>query len=207
MRGEIQGRIVQCWNPPWRLLVESGGDPTPIVQDLVDAVGMFYACASVDLAAVPEALRLDDPALDPLWAKVTELKVPVYLRAPDAASRSGAGQAASELPARHPGIRFLFTFRPDTDLAALLANHGRVYFTLSAFAAAAPPLSLVRRFPDRFVFASGMEIAKGIRLPGGADTVPFGALQPHFDAMRAGLATLPADVQDRVYRENLLGIF
>ncbi len=218
MRGEIKGRIVQCWNPPWRLLHESKGDPAPVLQDLVDAVGMFYACASVGggvagdgghgaSPGAPPPFPLHDPRLDPLWAKAAELKLPVYLHAPGGDPTSPAAQALTALPGRHPATRFIFTFRPPTELDALLGNHERVYVTLSAFAPSPPPLALIRRFPDRFVFASGVKIGKGITLPGGADSVPFGALRPHFDSLRAALMPLPKDIKDGVYRGNLLKIF
>lgn len=202
MKGEIKGRIVQCWNPPWQLLATAGGDIGPLVQDMVDAVGMFYACASVGAAKPP--LPLGDPRLDPLWAKAGELRLPVYLRIP-----GGEG-----LPARHPRTRFILTYLPNDSSAspeALLGDHERVYFTLTAFPPTAPPLSLIRRFPDRFVFASGISMGKEISLPGPAGAppgvVPYGALRPAYDTLTSALSSLQPDIQDQVMRTNLLRIF
>ena len=196
MQGEVKGRIVQCWNPPWSLLKKSKGDPTPLVHDLMDSVGMKYACASVGApdAARPPGLRIDDPRFDPIWAKAAELRLPVYLH------------VQTDLPRRHPATRFILTRLPTGDIEAVLGDRRNVFMSLSAFGGSAP-LSLIRRFPDRFVFGSGLAVTKEIRLAGSSAPLPYGELRPRFDAMRQALLPLGQDLRDRVYRTNLLAIF
>ncbi len=192
MHREIKGRIVPCWNPPWSELARSGGDVTPLVHDLVDSVGMRYACVSAGLTAAPWSL--DDPRLDPLWAKAGQLRVPVFLHAPAA------------LAERHPKTRFVLSHRPTGDLEALLGSQPNLFVDLAAFGPS-PPLDLIRGFPDRFVFGSGLAVGKALTLGLQGPAGLYGDVTPYYQRIRRALAGLPEDLRRRVLRDNLLAIF
>lgn len=88
---ELGERFVHCYTPPWRELYRPDGAQR-IMHGLVDTVGMGYRCAKISKAlglSLPDQprssklMQVDDPRLDPFWAKAGELGVPVFIHTGD----------------------------------------------------------------------------------------------------------------------------